>query len=302
MNGASNIMSNENNDAGIVISLANDSPTRSRRVLQENMKNTAQTTSHKYKTTASSPKLSRSIEVPDNREQQSIKPFDAMTPAATDDAIISPDENKICSTDAENPFSIIESAMSNNSLSKESKLAKVWTSWEENKSISIEEVLDAAIADLLNHQASLTKSEHNERNVLDMKVSSDQMDSDMRLQKRIGELETEIAALQNDAGAYHAKKEKMIANLKKRKTVIADLETKMEVAEKDLLNLTSENDSLRRGIEAVSEARDSLKNKLRCQQENTKEIKKSLQSAESAMHFFRDKCILQGEVSNVSDR
>jgi chromosome segregation ATPase len=297
-------LSKENSDAGSVTSLSYDAPTRPRQVLQESVENIMEATTHKNKVNASisfAGKHPPSIDVSDKREQQlPTKPVEARTSATNDETIHFYDESKNIGTDTARAFSVIESAMANYSFSKESKLSQVWASWEENnKSVSIDEILAAAIADLLNHQSSFVTAE---RNISDMKVSNDQMENDVRIQKRIGELETEIATLQTDAGEYLAKKEKMIANLKKKKTAIADLEAKLEEAEKDLLNLSSENDSLRRGIEAVSEARDSLKNKLRCQQENTKDIKKSLQSAESAMRFFRDKCVVQGEVSYVNDR
>ena len=197
-------------------------------------------------------------------------------------------------TTKESFIAIIESAMENVQFDCESNLAKIWAAaCDEKKDISMEEALTAAVTDLLNLQTTLHKTE---RELAMYKAAAALPTDEEKYQMKIKALEVELEASQKVVSVQNNQKQRMVANMKKKKNTIAALETKVEAHEKDLSSLTAENCELRRGLAAVCEVRDNYKARLRCQEDRAKETRMTIQDLQKRLRRIGQYRALEGEL------
>jgi chromosome segregation ATPase len=178
---------------------------------------------------------------------------------------------------------IVETAMANFRLHDKdsSKLSKVWLACDENQQISMQEALEAAVTDMMNLQSQLVVAE---RKIEDYEASElARLATEAALHAQIQELQHELKASKSTVDQHVNGKQRMIANLKKKKSQMEVTEHELAVATKDLKQLSAENSTLRQAVQSATEARDSFKNKLRSQQESVKESRTVIQDLEKRL-------------------
>jgi chromosome segregation ATPase len=168
---------------------------------------------------------------------------------------------------------IVESATRDyHERSKEpSKLSQVRLDSEESKPISLVDALTAALVDMMDMQHMLLTAE---RRVADLeaKVASYPV-NERKLLSHIETLQDEVHTSQTTIDQLTTQKQHIIVNMKKKKLLLDDMGHKLAVAEHDLQHLSAEKNKLNQNLQTVTESRDSLKNKIRNQQEVVKDAK-----------------------------
>lgn len=221
-----------------------------------------------------------------------VKPRTTATPSSLVDLDMSIQTER---TETVSFTKIIEAAMENyHQFSKESsKLSQVWLACDENKQISMEEALTAAVTDLMNMQSLLLAAE---QKIAESEAAALVPTIDDNLLVKIASLEADLAASEKLLSQQANQKQRIIANLKKNKAIMTDLEAKLAANEKDLSSLSAENETLRMGIATITESRDSHKNRLRSQQEIVKESRATIQDLEKRLRRTEQARALEGEL------
>jgi hypothetical protein len=195
------------------------------------------------------------------------------------------------------PFaSIVEAAMENyQHFDKDSsKLSQVWLACDENnKQISMEDALAAAVTDLMNLQSLLLTAE---RKVADYEAAALLPTREDLLLAQIHSLQIELQASKKVVSQQANQKQRMIANFKKKKALMAAMETRLAVAEKDLTNLSAENGTLRAELAMACDARDSCKNKLRSLNEVVQQSRTCIGNLEKRLRRTEQARALEGEL------
>ena len=190
---------------------------------------------------------------------------------------------------------IIEAAMETFQLHDKdsSKLSQVWLACDENRQISMPDVLKAAVTDMMNLQSLLVAAE---RKITNYEAAAVPPTNDDILLARIDDLLLELKEANQKVSQYDNQKQRMIENLKKKKARIDALEEKLGSCEKELRNLSTENGTLRQNLQAVTDTRDSCKNKFRSQQESVKESRTIIQDLEKRLRKTEQARAVEGEL------
>lgn len=197
------------------------------------------------------------------------------------------------------PFSkIIEAAMETYHLvhdRESSKLSQVWFASDENKQggISMQDALEAAVTDMMNLQNLLVTAE---RKIVDYEAAEVPACEENALQAENASMQVELDASKTLVDQHVHQKQRIIANLKKNKALMDTLTSKLSVCENDLASLSAENTTLRQNLLAVTELRDSYKNKLRGQQEGVKESRAIIQDLEKRLRKTEQARVLECEL------
>lgn len=116
------------------------------------------------------------------------------------------------------------------------------------------------------------------------------------LQARIANLEQELQTSQTTITQLKAQKQHVIANTKKKKLLLDDMQHQLFNTEKELQSVLSERNQLRVSLQEMTDIRDSYKQKLRNQQEIVKDSKQSMMEYKNKLQKTQHMRSLENEL------
>jgi hypothetical protein len=116
------------------------------------------------------------------------------------------------------------------------------------------------------------------------------------LQARIASLEKELQSSQTMIQQLKNQKQHVVANTKKKKVLLDDMERRLSTTENELQTVLSERNQLRVSLQEMTEMRDSYKQKLRNQQEMVKDSKNFMMEYKNKLQKTQHMRALENEL------
>lgn len=168
--------------------------------------------------------------------------------------------------------------------STESKLAQV-LSENENDHISSEDALLAPVTDMMPIQNNLVNAEPTVKDMAERNLSL--VSENLAMQSELNSVRMEMEALRKSNEEFAAQKQRMAANLRKKRDMLTETTINLNTANTQIESLQHEKGIMLQGMQKLKDNRDELKTKLVCKNEISREQRAQVEKLEKRLRIVQ---------------